>query len=396
MALAGLSLVPPLCHGKSEGCLVARRCAGAAQKRTTLPPLVESGRGAMRKPSSPQERPRKRSRSNTGSGSLAELDNSISPKPGSQTRQSQLSSSQSTGALGVCQSLDSEIEQVLATALTLSSKPEKPLALDEIEMEAHLEGLLNLATPCKKGSRRASISGNHGDRANNIRRKGTGFVHLSSLSPDVTDRHAKVDEKHVDKESNLHRKGTGFVHLPAIGSAYRARIAEEHGDKESNLRRKGTGFINLRSSPDKMDERRVKILDDHGDNENKIRRNSTGFVHLSSLPKDAPTVWFPDMTSGKVNHIQRKGTGFIMLNHPSPRVRIADSHGDNDNHIHRKGTGFIDLSGCDCSTSSSASCSVGTVDSPGVCQNASDAVVGSHENRHANKWEEQSPLIETM
>lgn len=396
MALAGLSVVPPLCHGKSEGCLVASRGAGAAQKRTTLPPLVESGRGAMRKPSSPQERPRKRSRSNTGSGSLAEMDNSTSPKPGSQARLSQLSHSQSTGALDVCQSLDSEIEQVLATALTLSSKSEKPLALDEVEMEAHLQGLLNLASPCKKGARRARISDDHGDRTSNICRKGTGFVHLSSGSTHLTERRAKVNEKHVDKESNLLRKGTGFVHLPAIGSAHRARIDDDHGDNENNLRRKGTGFVHLRSSPDKINERRVKILDDHGDNENKLRRNSTGFVHLSSLPKDSPSVWFPDMTSGNVNHIQRKGTGYIMLNHLSPRVRIADCQEDNANHIHRKGTGFIDLSGCDCSASSSASCSVGAVDSPGVCQNAFDAVDDSHVKRHGNKCEEQSPLIETM
>lgn len=399
-----LSSLQDRCESSSN---VAPRslAASTGSSMSALPPLVESGRGMVRLPSSPpgRLRPAKRSRSSTGGvtlptlPSIAEVDNSAKSKSWSQPPLPRLSASQSTGALVSSSKskdalLDSDLEQVLVTALNGSSSRHSvhKAPLDSCraanEMEAYLQELMDLpedkenSLPKKKEKkdRLAGISDHHTDKENRIRRKGT---------------HPKIIDHHGDNENNLHRKGTGFVHLNSSleeVTACHAKIVDHHGDNENNIHRKGTGYIHLTGSP--LTDKHARILDPHGDNESNIRRRGTGFVHLSSLPTDAPSVCFPDMDGGGVNNIQRKGTGFVFLNHLSPRVRIADSHGDNENSIQRKGTGFIDLSKCDLSTCS-GSCSVGTVDSPGACKTVDVTDLASHEYL---REDEQMSLIDTL
>jgi len=480
----GVIASPPLRHFRSEGRLLDRRrtgstalmgplpglnsCSSAAPSRgmqhldskalsgpssrrrslsgaslgklddISLPPLVESGRGLVRLPTSPPNpRPVKRSRSSSCVlQSIAEVDDSAKSKYWTQPALPPLSASLSTGALAVRKNDDNDVEQVLLIALGGSSNSSvQKASLDHRcgnEMEKHLQELMGLAEgkensmPKKKKAHRARIVDHHGDNENAIHRKGTGFVHLPA-STNTTDRHAKIVDQHGDNENRLHRKGTGFVHLnssPQKVNARRASIVDDHGDNENNLHRKGTGFIHLQESPKHASicdphgdnenqicrkgtgfihlhdpQKHASICDPHGDNENNICRKGTGFVDLSALPKDCPAVRFPDMIGGNENNIQRKGTGFVFLDHVLPRVRIADSHGDNENGLHRKGTGFVDLSKCDCDSlpcsPSSGSCSIGTVDSPAACRNASD-MTAPHGHHNAEMLEEQRSLIETL
>jgi hypothetical protein len=323
-----------------------------------------------------------------------------------------LSGSQSTGALATRHNeepaSDSEIEDVLETALALDSKsgghtPAQKLC-GSLDIEAHLEELLNdiqnvkdISLPEKRQKEQhARVSDHHGNNENNIHRKGIGFVQPST-------RRAKVVDHRGDNENKLHRKGTGFVHLSSLSKAANERhtnINDHHGDNENNIRRKGTGFVHLSSFSKDANERHASIHDNRGDNENNICRRGTGFVHLSSLPKltKNPSVWFPAIAGGNVNHIQRKGTGFVVLNHVSPRVRIADSRGDSESSLQRKGTGFINLNDCDGELlpSSPGSCSIGTVDSPVALQNTADTDVASHEHHGAETFGQCSSLIETL
>jgi hypothetical protein len=381
--LSTLGLLSSLQERQASSCSTAPKDAAAAagSERNSLPPIFENSRGLVRLPTSPDERERraKRSRSTTGTtvGQLSSIaEHSTSSKLSSLPA---LVTSQSTGALATCKNADSDVEQILVTAL--SGKPgahkarhESPVEADNIE--AHLQELIDCvqdkenAVPKKKKERRAQVRDHHGDNENDIHRKGTGFVHLNSSAEKV--------------------------------KAHRARIVDSHGDNENRLCRKGTGFVHLKDISGKMSEHRAKILDSHGDNENNICRRGTGFVDLSSLPKDSTAVSFPELTGGDCNNIQRRGTGFVVLSHVSPRVRIADDHGDNENQIHRKGTGFVDLSACSCESPKCipATFSEGsTIDSPSAHQNTSDTDEVSYESddlETCTSGTEQAALIETL
>lgn len=417
MAPAQYLTSPVMRHTQSESCLHARRqtgstslalpelkaCSSAAPRRegdlnasfrrsgrrsrTTLPPLVEMGRGVVRQLTPPQDRlrPAKRSRSSTTIGTaerkgvhrvLADLDNSTNPKLGLESALPTLSSASSTGALPSRHDrgghgLDSEVEQVLATALALNddkvvaqSAAQDQSSFGSNDMEAHLQELLDLPEVHRVKDRRARISANCVDKENKINRKGTGFVHIEASSEKAKGR--------------------------------RARIIDAHGDNENKLHRKGTGFIDLRDASQKH---RVRISDNHSDNENRILRKGTGFVHLSSLPKEAPGVSFPDISGGNANGIQRKGTGFIVLNHVPPRVRIADNHGDNENGIQRKGTGFVNLTDCkgdfDDHLSSPTSCGTDATDPNSLLETASDTELPS-EHQCVERYQDQVSVVDVF
>jgi len=285
-----------------------------------------------------------------------------------------LSCSQSTGALTDHVHKDtprpgSEIEHVLQTALGLSgSAPTQHASRNALssgicDIEAHLAKLLDITDGQEIGE--SENSEDHGNKeADIVCRDGSRPHRLNALREVKEEHRAKVVDEHGDNENNIRRKGTGFIHL----QSHRAKINDDRGDNENKLRRKGTGFIHVGSSSDLSSCSRARIADSRGDNENRLQRKGTGFVHLKDLPMDPPSVWFPDLTGGRVNGIQRKGTGFVVLNHVSPRVRIADVRGDNENSIQRKGTGYVDLSDCKCGMlpSSPSSCSVGSQESTGA------------------------------
>jgi len=122
-----------------------------SESRTSLPPIFENDRGMVRQLTSPQDRlrPAKRSRSSTAVCD-AQKDNSI-PMFGSKLELPALSCSRSTGALAISQIEDtrskSEIEQVLANALSLSGEQRMHTAFQEQcnnELEAHLQELIDI------------------------------------------------------------------------------------------------------------------------------------------------------------------------------------------------------------------------------------------------------------
>jgi hypothetical protein len=210
------------------------------------------------------------------------------------------------------------------------------------EIEAHLEALLENFDDKENeecDTRQAAVD----TRIESAKGHDSGGAHLRS-APEKSKgrrRSAQILDSHGDNENKIMRKGTGFVYVVPTDQQ-RARIDDPHGDNENSIVRKGTGFIHLSDSLEKPHGKRVRIDDHHGDNENKLVRVATGFVNLSSLPKMEPAPWFPGV-SGGVNRIHRKGTGYVNLQQPSRRVRIADDHGDNENGIQREGTGFVFL-----------------------------------------------------